>query len=100
MDSKLTVEGESYLQEILRWDARRRQVEGRLSQAVLLLGGLLIAGTALFTLGHLRDEVILTILVPGFLTGLFLIGIHVLVSRRVRDRHLMASLLRNLTERV
>jgi hypothetical protein len=49
---------------------------GLVSNAALVLGAGLIVVSGLFTLTHLTDRVVLTILVPGFVVGLLLIGVY------------------------
>jgi hypothetical protein len=56
---------------------------GILKSLLLLLGGVLIVGSSLFTVGHLTDRVVATVLVPGFVLGLILI---VLAMRIGRER--------------
>ena len=42
----------------------------------LLVGAGLIIGSGLFTLTHLTDRVVLSVLVPGVVVGLLLIGLY------------------------
>ena len=43
--------------------------------ALLLVGGALIIASSIFTLGHLNDRVVFTVLVPGVVLGLISIVI-------------------------
>lgn len=51
------------------------------ANALLALGALLIICCGLFTLTHLTDRVVLTVLIPGFVIGLILIGFYVALGR-------------------
>jgi membrane protease YdiL (CAAX protease family) len=54
-----------------------------LKSFLLVLGGAVIVGSCVFTLNHLADRVVATVLVPGFVMGLIMI----VVSMRLgRDR--------------
>lgn len=44
--------------------------------AFLLVGALLVVVSGLFTLTHLTDSVIFTVLVPSFVAGLILLGLY------------------------
>jgi hypothetical protein len=50
---------------------------------LLVLGGALIVATGVYTLQHLTDRVVFTVLIPGIVVGLILIGI---AMRFGRDR--------------
>ena len=44
--------------------------------ALLLAGALLVVVSALFTVTHLTDTVVFTVLVPGCMVGLVLLGLY------------------------
>ena len=46
---------------------------GFLKNLLLALGGAVIVASSAFTLDHLTDRVVATVLVPGFVLGLILI---------------------------
>lgn len=48
---------------------------------LLLLGGATIVAASLFTLSHMSDRTVFTVLVPGAVVGLILIGWSVQLSR-------------------
>ena len=54
--------------------------------AVLLGAGAVIISSLLFTVTHLTDQVVITVLLPGVIVGLVLIGVYVGVGKR-SDRH-------------
>jgi lipopolysaccharide export LptBFGC system permease protein LptF len=88
-----------YLHELLAWDEAKRPTEALLSYFALALGGVMIVAAAILTLFDLRDGTVFAVLIPGFLAGLFLIGVFVLLKGRVRDRHRIAVVARKLLER-
>jgi hypothetical protein len=49
---------------------------------LLVAGGIAIIASALFTLSHLTDRVVYTVLVPGVVFGLMLIGIAMSIGGR------------------
>jgi lipopolysaccharide export LptBFGC system permease protein LptF len=87
-----------YLHELLAWDEAKRATEALLSYFALVLGGVMIVAAAILTLFDLRDGTVFAVLIPGFLAGLFLIGVSVLLKGRVRDRHRIALVARKLTQ--
>ena len=52
-----------------------------LRNAFLVAGGTVIILSALFTRAHLADRVVFTVLVPGVVVGLILIGLYVALGR-------------------
>ncbi len=46
-----------------------------LKNVLLILGGAIIIASALFTLSHMTDRTVFTVLIPGFVFGLVLIGV-------------------------
>ena len=50
---------------------------GLLRNVLLVVGGCVIIAAALFTLTHLTDIVVYTVLIPGIVAGLILIGLYV-----------------------
>jgi membrane protease YdiL (CAAX protease family) len=57
---------------------RRELIRG----AFLVLGGAVIIASGIFTLTHLTDHVIFTVLLPGVVVGLMLIGVYVAIGNR------------------
>lgn len=99
MDASLSREEHVWVAELIDWDLRRRAIEERLAQVSLIAGGLLIIAAALWTVAHLTDTVVTSVLVPGVLAGLFLVGLHNLARARVHDRHVIAVIARKLLSR-
>jgi hypothetical protein len=87
---------EEVVRELLTWDEGKRSSDWLLCNISLIIAGVVIIAAAAFTLGHITDHVILTVLVPGFVVGLFFVGLYVLGGRRVRERHRLASIVRKL----
>ena len=88
-----------FVDDLLRWDASRRQLDSLLSQIVLVMAGVLIVGAIAFTIVRLNDATVFGVLVPGLLTGLFLLGLYVLNDRRVRERRRLAEIVRKMQDR-
>jgi len=84
------------LRELMDWDRRSSEGERRLGQVLLLLGGLVILVSAYLALRHPSDRVAYTLLAPGFIAGLAVIGFALQQGRRVRERHVLASAIRKL----
>ena len=84
------------VRELLSWDDGRRSSEWLLCNLALVIAGVVILASAVFALLHMTDHVILAVLVPGFVVGLFFVGLYVLGGRRVRERHRLASVIRKL----
>jgi len=87
-----------YLHDLLAWDEAKRATEALLSYFALILGAVMIVAAAILTLFDLKDGTVFAVLIPGFIAGLFLIGLFVLLRGRVRDRHRIALVARELTQ--
>jgi hypothetical protein len=98
MASALSRADEEVVRELLNWDDGKRSSDWLLCNAALIVAGLVIVAAAAFTLMNMTDRVILTVLVPGFVVGLFFVGLYVLGGRRVRERHRLASVIRKLRQ--
>jgi hypothetical protein len=96
MTKPLTRADRDFLDDLLSWDSSRRRIDRLLCQIALFAGGILIVAAAVFTAGRLEDRTVFTVLVPGFLSGLFLVGLYLLGEKRVRDRHRLAEIARKL----
>ena len=94
MTSRLSFEDRRMIAELLEWDERRRPTEQRLSRIALAVGAGVVVAAAALTLRDLRDATVLAVLLPGVLTGLFLIVVSRVVQARARDRHRLADLVR------
>jgi len=81
---------------LLKWDSLRRKPEWIVCNISLLLAGTLIVSSAVLTLSHLNDHIILVILVPSFLVGSLFAGLYILGIKRIRERHELASVIRKL----
>lgn len=96
MFSRLSLSEQRVVEELLAWDDSRRPSEWILCNFALVIAGCLIAGSAILTLLRLEDDVIIGILVPGFLLGLFLVGLYVFGSKRIRERHQLATIIKKM----
>jgi hypothetical protein len=96
MAGALSRADEEVVRELLNWDDDKRSSDWLLCNVALIVAGAVIIAAAVFTLMNLTDHVILTVLVPGFVVGLFFVGLYVLGGRRVRERHRLASIVRKL----
>jgi hypothetical protein len=94
MTSRLSFEDRRYLADLLEWDEQKRPTELLLGRIALATGGVLIVAGALLTLRDLRDETVLSVLLPLVLPGLFLVVVSQVVRARIRDRHRLAELVR------
>ena len=94
---RLRTDEELLLRKLIEWDKNRLPIERLLGLVSLAFGGGVIAWVAYYTLSNLTDSAALWATVPGFLTGLFLIGVYVLARGRVEERHRVVVLLKKLT---
>jgi hypothetical protein len=97
MASALSKADEDLVHELTAWDSSGRTTEWVLCNIALVIAGILLIGSAAYTLLNLRDAVVLAVLVPGFMTGLFFVGLYVVGARRVRERHRLVQLLQRVT---
>jgi hypothetical protein len=88
---------QEYLQTLMQRDEKRMSL-GWFFMVLLALGGLIIAIVAILTLREMTDQRAYVMTLPGFIIGLLLIGIAIAGIRRVKERHLIASILRKLQQ--
>lgn len=89
-------EEEQLIHALLTWDQTRRPAERHLYNLFLFLGGAIIVIHGFLTVQQLHDRMVFWVTVPGFLLGLVLILLHIMGERRIRERRLMAKVLRKL----
>ncbi|HEY6951125.1 MAG TPA: hypothetical protein VI758_01890 [Bacteroidota bacterium] len=87
-----------YVKTLMKWDQRRMQL-GWFFMVVLAAGGLVILATALITLPRLNDKTALWLTLPGLLIGALLIAISMAGILWIKQRHLIASILKKLGDR-
>lgn len=97
MTVELSLDEQRFVDDLLNWDAKTRSIELVLSRLALVLGGVILIVTAILTLGNLTDGTVVSLLIPGFVAGIFLISVYVWVGSRIRDRHRIAEIARKLT---
>ncbi|NUM77930.1 hypothetical protein HUU40_26510 [candidate division KSB1 bacterium] len=96
MNTKLENDENEFVRELLAWEERRRPVEWLLSNLSLVLGGVVILVTIVYTLRHLTDRLIFWVTVPGFVLGLAFVGIYFFTGKRLKERHRVAMILKKL----
>jgi hypothetical protein len=96
MITNLTSEEESYLQELLNSRGRGIPPLSITANLLLLFGGLLIVGTAVYIARHLTDEVVYSVGLPNLIGGLLLIAGYIVLSKRAAHLKRLTSLLSKL----
>lgn len=96
MSNKLEREENEFVRELLAWEERRRPVEWLLSNLSLVLGGIVMLVTIIYTLRHLTDRLIIWVTIPGIVLGLVFVGLYFFAGKRVKERHRVASILKKL----
>ena len=97
MTSELTSEEHSYLTQLLADQSRRMSTLRLTSNILLVVGGLLLAGTALYISQHMTDAAAYTVGLPNFVGGMLLIGCYFVLSRRATNTKLLYSILKKLS---
>jgi len=97
MTVELSHDEQHFVDDLLIWDEKTRATELMLSRFALVLGGVILIVTAILTLGNLTDGTVVSLLIPGFVAGIFLISVYVWIGSRIRDRHRIAEIARKLT---
>jgi uncharacterized membrane protein YgdD (TMEM256/DUF423 family) len=97
MDLKLTTEEESYLRDLLSNQSRGIRPLDISANILLMAGGLLIAGTALYLARQLTDAAVYSVGLPNFIGGMLLIAGYIFLSRRVAHMKKLTSILFKLT---
>lgn len=97
MISNLTPREESYLQELLSRRNRDIPTLSITANLLLLIGGFVIVGTALYIAQDHTDAIVYSVGLPNFSGGLLLIVGYRLVSRRAAQMKRLTSILSKLS---
>jgi len=97
MTPDLTPEEESYLKDLLSNQSRGIRPLDISASILLLAGGLLIAGTALYLARQMTDAAVYSVGVPNFTGGMLLIAGSIFLSRRVAHMKKLTSILFKLS---
>jgi hypothetical protein len=84
-----------YVNALMKWDQRRIQL-GWFFMAWLVLGGLVFVFAAGAMLRHMDDATAFSVALPGFALGLLLIALAITGVQWVKQRYLVASIVRKL----
>ena len=97
MTKNLTSEEESFIRGLI--GSQRRGIPALMITAniLLLLGGLTLAGTALFLAGHLTDALVYSVGLPNFIGGMLLIAGSMILSRRAASQKKLTSIVLKLS---
>jgi hypothetical protein len=93
---KLNEDELRFVRNLLTWDQMRRTADGIYCYFFLLCGGIILAAVAFLSVRYLNDRTALWFTVPGFSLGLILIGAYIMAERRLKERRIIASVLKKL----
>lgn len=96
MNTQLENDEKDFVRDLLAWEQRRRPLEWLLSNLALVLGGVVILVTIVYTLRHLTDRLVFWVTIPGFLLGAVFVGVYYWGSKRIKERHRVAIILKKL----
>jgi hypothetical protein len=97
MNSTLTPDEESYLKEFLNGKSRGIRSLRITANLLLFVGGLLLAGTALYMARNMTDTVVYSVGLPNFGGGILLVVCAVILSRRAGNLKMLHSILSKLS---
>ncbi len=98
MDPMLNEREAEYVNALFRWDRLRIRL-GWFFMALLVLGGLIFVVTAILTVRNLDDHSARWIALPGIITSLSLIVLSIAGIQWLKQRHLVASILKKLLDK-
>jgi uncharacterized membrane protein YgdD (TMEM256/DUF423 family) len=97
MTPDLTPEEESYLRNLLSNQSRGIRPLDISANLLLLAGGFLIVGTALYLARQMTDTAVYSVGLPNFIGGMLLIAGYIFLSRRVARMKRLTSILFKLS---
>jgi hypothetical protein len=97
MTPKLTTEEESYLRDLLMNQSRGIRPLDITANLLLLAGGVLLVGTALYLARQMTDTAVYSVGLPNFAGGMLLIAGYFIFSRRVAHMKKLTSILFKLS---
>ncbi len=99
MNSALTSDEQSYLSNFLSGQFRGIRSMRITANLLLLAGGLLLAGTALFLSRNMTDQAVFTVGLPNFVGGILLVVCALLLFKRGANVKMLHSILSKLSRR-
>ncbi len=97
MNSALTPDEQSYLDGFLTGQFRGIRSMRLSANLLLLVGGLLLAGTALYLTRNMTDSAVYTVGLPNFVGGILLIVSALILFRRAANVKILHSILSKLS---
>lgn len=97
MAPELTAEEESYLKDLLCNKSRGIRSLDISANLLLLSGGLLLVGTALYLARQMTDTAVYSVGLPNFVGGMLLIAGYIFISRKVAHTKKLTSILLKLS---
>ena len=97
MLTDLSPDEQSYLRELLSNHSRSIRTLAITANLLLVCGGLLLVGTALYLSQHLTDTVVYSVGLPNFVGGILTIAAYMFLSRRLVQLKKLTALLSKLS---
>ena len=97
MNTNLTAEEESYLNDFLSAQNRGTRSLRVTANILLLAGVLLLVGTALYLSQNMTDQAAYSVGLPNFCGGILLVVCAIILSRRAANLKMLHSILSKLT---
>ncbi|MBN1327289.1 MAG: hypothetical protein JW996_05005 [Candidatus Cloacimonetes bacterium] len=84
------------IKELLSWDKSRKSTEVIFFNILLFLGMVLIIFSTYYYVRYIKDQFILWISLPGFLSGLLFVWFYIIGRKRFSEKEKLAELLQKL----
>ncbi len=97
MNPNLTQDEESYLMKFLTGQSRGISSLRITANLLLLVGGLLLAGTAFYMTQNMTDLAAYTVGLPNFAGGILLVVCAIILSRRAANLKMLHTILSKLS---
>ena len=97
MVNTLSSEDAQYLKDLLRNQNRGVRALAMTANLLLLIGGTIIIGTAVYLIQHLTDSLAYSVGLPNFIGGMLFIAGYVFLSKRITQLKKLSSLLSKLS---
>ena len=96
MDLDFTKQEKEFIDELIHWENKKSRYVIFYSYFFLFFGTLLIVLTIYALFNYLVDDIIFWIGVPGFLTGIFFILLHIVLQRRIKEMKILSSVVKKM----
>lgn len=96
MNLDFTKKEKEFIDELVHWERKKSSYVNFYSFFFLFFGVFLIVLSIYSLFNFLVDDIIFWIGIPGILTGIFFILLHIILQRRIKEMKTLSSIIKKM----